>query len=323
MAIEMRQFGRTGMRVSALGFGAAEIGFENASDHVVDAIVGVALDTGINVIDTAAMYSDSEEKIGRALRGRRQQCLLFTKCGRFLPSRLSAAGLHLRLGMKLRQILGKADNAESLTWDPRALRWNIDESLVRLRTDWIDLIQLHSCSEDTLRRGEVIEVLQRARQAGKVRHIGYTGDGPAARYAIQCGQFEAVQVSINIADQDAIDLTVPLAQQQCMGVIAKRPIANALWRSPQRPESIHNQTYWDRLQELRYDFLQDERAFETAIRFTLSIPGIQTAIVGTTNPAHLRHHAEFAATGALDRHQFDRIRARWKAVASPDWVGQM
>ena len=321
MAIEMRPFGKTGLRVSALGLGTAELGIKNTDHHVVDRIVGLALDLGINVIDTAAQYSDSEHKLGRALRGRRERCLLFTKCGRSLPRGRSMAKLHLRLRRKLRNTLGKVEEAESLTWQPRALKWNIEESLVRLRTDWLDMVQLHTCSEDHLRRGDVIEVLQRARQAGKVRHIGYTGDGPAALYAVHCGQFDAVQVSINIADQDALGLLLPPARAQGLGVIAKRPIANSLWSSARRPE-FPNQAYWDRLQRLQYDFLQDGHAVGTALRFTLSVPGVHTAVVGTANPEHLRQNAEFAAAGALDRRQFEMIRARWTAVASPDWVGQ-
>jgi aryl-alcohol dehydrogenase-like predicted oxidoreductase len=175
--IKTHAFGTTGMQVGAIGFGAAEIGFERATDQTVDALLGAALDVGINVIDTAAMYADSEEKIGRALRGRRNQVLLFTKCGLCLPPRLSLTGFLLRSRRKLQRSMGFADRYESLDWYPRALEWNIEQSLRRLKTDYIDLIQLHSCSEETLRRGEVIEVLQRARKAGKVRHIGYSSAG--------------------------------------------------------------------------------------------------------------------------------------------------
>jgi aryl-alcohol dehydrogenase-like predicted oxidoreductase len=321
--MEMRAFGRTGMQVGVLGFGAAEIGFENTADPALDAVLGEALDAGLNVIDTAAMYLDSEEKIGRSLRGRRDRVLLFTKCGRFLAPRNSLTGLQVRVRRKLRRLMGRADEHESLDWHPRVLEWNIEQSLVRLKTDRIDLIQLHSCSEETLRRGEVIEVLQRARQAGKVRHIGYSGDGQAALYAVRCGHFEALQTSINIADQEALDLTVPLARQQGMGLIAKRPIANGLWRNVQRPETPHHRAYWDRLQELRYDCWQDDRTFETALRFTLSVPGVNTAIVGTTNLAHFRQNVKSAADGALQKDQFDAICARWKQVARPDWFGQM
>jgi hypothetical protein len=310
------------MQVGVLGFGAAEIGFENTADQIVDTMLGEALDMGLNVIDTAAMYLDSEEKLGRCLRGKRNQVLLFTKCGQHLAPRNTLVGSLVRLRHKLRRSTGGADALEGLAWHPRALQWNIDQSLLRLKTDRIDLLQLHTCSEATLRRGEVTEVLQRARQAGKVRHIGYSGDGQAALYAVQCGHFDALQTSVNVADQQALDLTIPLALEQGMGVIAKRPMANGLWRNPQRPEPADHHAYWDRLQALRHDALRNERSFETALRFTLSVTGVSTAIVGTTNLAHFRQNIQFAAAGALEKSQFDEIRARWKEVARPDWVGQ-
>jgi aryl-alcohol dehydrogenase-like predicted oxidoreductase len=321
--MEMRPFGRTGMRVSALGFGAAEIGFENTSDVIVDAMLGEALDCGLNVIDTAAMYETSEAKIGRALRGRRDQFLLFTKCGRKLAPRSTVAGFLPRLRGKLERAMGGAEERVSPDWHPRSLRWNIDQSLIRLQTDRIDLIQLHSCSEEILRRGDAIEVLERARDAGKVRHIGYSGDGPTALHAIQCGHFEALQTSISIADQEALDLTLPLASAQGMGLIAKRPIANALWRNPHRPEAVHLQAYWDRLQELCYDFLGGPRAAEIALRFTLSVAGVSTVIAGTTNVEHFRGNLKFATDGVLSDGEFDSIRSRWKEIARSDWVGQM
>jgi aryl-alcohol dehydrogenase-like predicted oxidoreductase len=322
-AIKRHAFGTTGMLVGAIGFGAAEIGFERATDQAVDALLGAALDVGINVIDTAAMYADSEEKIGRALLGRRNQVLLFTKCGLCLPPRLSLTGFFLRSHRKLRRSIGLADQYESLDWHPRALEWNIEQRLRRLKTDCVDLIQLHSCSEETLRQGEVIEVLHRARKAGKARHIGYSSNGNAGLYAIQCGQFEAVQISINIADQKPLDLALPLAIELGIAVIAKRPIANGLWRSIHRPDFVHHRAYWDRLQTLQYDFLQGERAFETALRFTLSVPGVHTAIIGTTNPAHVLQNAKYAATGCLNQDEFEMIRARWKQVAAPNWTDQM
>jgi aryl-alcohol dehydrogenase-like predicted oxidoreductase len=314
--MERRVFGRTGMQVGALGFGAGEIGSENTPYATVDKILGEAMDAGINVIDTAPLYSDSEEKIGRALQGRRDRFLLFTKCGRRLPRKSSWMGFWLRAKGKYGRWKDKTDPPQfrCAEWNPRVLEWNIEQSLRRLRTDRIDLVQLHSCSEDTLRQGDVIEVLQRVRQAGKVCHIGYSGDTKAALYAVRCGQFDSLQISISIADQEALDLTVPLAREQGMGVIAKRPIANALWRVP-RPENPYYQPYWDRLQELGYDFLQDGRDFEVALRFPLSVSGVHTVIAGTTNPVHFRQNAEFAAAGALEEDQFRAIRTRWKNVA--------
>ena len=314
--MERRAFGRTGMQVGVLGFGAGEIGSENTPFATVDRLIGEAADAGLNVIDTAPLYSDSEEKIGRALKGKRDKFLLFTKCGRRLPRKTSWTGFWLRAKNKYRRWKDKTDPPEfqSPNWNPRVLEWNIEQSLRRLKTDAIDLIQLHTCSEDTLRQGDVIEVLQKARQTGKVRHIGYSGDGAAALYVVRCGHFESLQTSINIADQEALDMTVPLALQQGMGVIAKRPIANALWRIP-RPENPYYQPYWDRLQLLQYDFLQDSRALELALRFPISVPGVHTMIVGTTKPAHFRQNLEFTNSGSLNEDQFKAIRSRWKNVA--------
>lgn len=316
-------FGATGMQVGAVGFGAAAIGFGGATDKTVDALLRMALDMGVNVIDTASMYADSEEKIGKALPGRRHEALIFTKCGLFAPPRFTIAGLALRLRRRFRHAFGLAYPYETLDWHPHALQWNIEQSLRRLRTDYIDLIQLHSCSEEILRQGDAIEVLHRAREAGKVRHIGYSTDGKAAPYAIACGQFEALQISLNIADQKSLDRLLPLAMQHGMGVIAKRPVANGLWMKSTRPDSIHHQAYWERLQKLRFDFLSSERAFETALRFTLSVPGVDTAIVGTTDPAHLLQNIEYAEAGHLDPAEFAMIRDRWKEVAEPDWTEQV
>lgn len=304
------------MQVGVLGFGAGEIGSENTPYPTVDEMLGQAIESGINVIDTAPLYSDSEEKLGQALQGRRDRFLLFTKCGRHLPRKSNWTGFSLRAKQRLRRWAQRADppESESPAWNPRVLEWNIEQSLRRLKTDWIDLIQLHGCSEETLRQGDVIDVLQKARQAGKVRHIGYSGDGKAALYAVQSGQFESLQISINLADQEALDRTVPLARQRGMGVIAKRPIANFLWKVP-RPDNPYYQSYWDRFQELQYDFLQEDRALEMALRFTLSIPGVHTMIVGTTKPAHLRQNVEFTAAGVLDENQYQAIRNRWRKVA--------
>ena len=252
------------------------------------------------MIDTAECYLGSEELIGRAVAGRRRDFFLFTKCGH--PEQP-----------------GVGD------WRPESLLASIERSLRRLQTDRLDLVQLHSCSEDELRQGDVIAALQEARRKGHTRYIGYSGDGAAARYAAGCGAFDTLQTSVSIADQEAIDLTLPPAREHNLGVIAKRPIANAAWRHAERPENAYHRPYWERLRRLDYEFLREgaETAAAVALRFTLGVPGVHTAIVGTARPGRWRENAALLGAGPLHDRDYEAIRARWRAVADAGWVGQV
>ncbi len=286
------------MQASILGFGGSEIGYQRVSARTVGRLLDGAIDAGLNVIDTAECYEDSETLIGKALGARRGQVHLFTKCGH-------AGGW------------GRAD------WRPASLLRSIERSLKRLATDRLDLIQLHSCSLAHLQKGDVIGALEQARARGWVRYVGYSGDGEAARYAIECGRFDTLQTSISIADQQALELTLPLARERGVGVIAKRPLANVAWRSARKPAESYYQDYWSRLRALDYDFLESDAAVATALRFTLSAPGVHTAIVGTTRPDRWSANAALLAAGPLPAEAIARIRARWRQVADASWEGQV
>ena len=297
--MEKRKLGRTDMNVSVLGFGGAEIGFEGATQETVTKLLDDALDAGLNVIDTAECYPGSEELIGQAVANRRKDFFLFTKCGHPV-------------------IYTDAD------WRPESLLMTIERSLRRLKTDCLDLVQLHSCTEDDLRKGDVITALQTARDKGWTRYIGYSGDNSAAKYAIECGAFDTLQTSISILDQSNIDVYMPLAAQKQIGVIVKRPIGNAVWRyKDQRPTLPYHQPYWDRMQKLKFDVLSGDPSLAAAIalRFTLSVPGVHTAIVGTTKPGRWRENAAVLAAGPLPPEQYEAIRNHWRSNAAPDWVG--
>ncbi len=298
--MERRRLGRTDMEASVLGFGGSEIGYERAGARTVARLLGAAIDAGLNVIDTAECYEDSETLIGSALGSRRNEIHLLTKCG------------HPRG-------YGRGD------WREASLLSSIERSLKRLRTDRVDLIQLHSCELADLRKGEAITALERARERGYARYIGYSGDGLAARYAIECGRFDTLQTSVSIADQEAIELTLPLAVKRGMGVIAKRPIANAAWRYARRPAEPYYQAYWSRLRALDYPFLRGgaEGAVATALRFTLAAPGVHTAIVGTKRPERWPENARLLEAGPLPAAEIERIRARWRDVAETSWTGEV
>ena len=259
--MEYRVMGRTGMKVSVLGFGGAEIGFESPDDADVVRLLQSALDEGLNIIDTAECYEDSEERIGRAVSKRRDDFHLFTK-------------------------VGHASGLEGGDWNPEMMARSIDRSLERLQTDRVDLVQLHTCSEEMLRQGDVIAVLQKARDEGKTRFIGYSGDNEAAKYAVECGAFDTLQTSVNVCDQRVLDLYLPQALDSGMGVIAKRPIANAAWRYDETlPQDHYHRTYQDRLRALDYAWTRDGApdAASIALRWTLAT-GVHTMIVGTRHP---------------------------------------
>jgi aryl-alcohol dehydrogenase-like predicted oxidoreductase len=311
MTIEYRVLGKTGLRVSTLGFGGSEIGYQAVAQKSVDQILNLALDAGVNVVDTAECYANGEQLIGKAIARRRAEVVLMTKCGH-----APISGSDSKTGV------AQPD------WDPAMLAESIDRSLKNLKTDHVDVMQFHSCTTDTLRDDRVVEVLTRSRDAGKARFIGYSGDSDDALYAVEMGIFDTLQISVSIADQEAIDRVLPRTLARGMGVIVKRPIANAAWRSGDRPpDDWYTRPYWDRLQALKYDFINfgngdADAAAAIALRFTLGTVGVHTAIVGTTRAERVAKNIGHAAAGPLLAAQYESIRSRWRAVARSDWTGQ-
>ncbi|HEX8289283.1 MAG TPA: aldo/keto reductase [Pyrinomonadaceae bacterium] len=295
--MEKRKFGKTDMEVSVLGFGGAEIG-QDITQEDVNELLNAAIDAGLNVIDTAAAYNASEKLIGEAVGKRRKEFYLFTKCGAL-------------------------DGFTRYDWSKKGVVETIESSLRNLKTDYLDIVQLHSCSSEELRRGDAIEGLQRAQEKGYTRYIGYSGDNDAAKTAIDLNVFDSLQTSVSIADQTPIDENIPLAVEKDLGIIAKRPIANAVWRFKEKPENSYYHEYWDRLQKLKFDFTSKsvELATAAALRFTLTIPGVDTAIVGTTRPTRWQENAGYVAEGNFSEDEYEEIRNRWRETADESWVG--
>lgn len=261
----MTTLGKTGLKVSRLGVGLAEIGtLSDAS--VAGQLLNAALDGGINFLDTAACYDSSEEWIGRTISHRRREYILATKAG------------HLTGGY------------EGKEWAAKTILDSIERSLLRMRTDYVDVVQLHSCSVDILERGEVIQALLDAKRAGKTRHIGYSGDHEAALWAIASGKFDMLQTTFNLVDQEARKELFPKARAQGMGIIVKRPIANAAWDAPTSTDKVR-EWYRQRAQAiLRIGPIlrAPEDPILLSLGFTLAHEEVDTAILGTRSPEHMR-----------------------------------
>ena len=295
--METRTLGQTDLNVTRLGFGGARIGYETMSADQSDRLLNGLLDMGVNFVDTAACYHDSEEQIGKVIGARREEYVLASKCG---------------------HVTGGATGKE---WSAEVIAHSVDRSLERLRTDRLDLLQLHSCSAEVLAEGEAVEAVRRAKEAGKVRYVGYSGDGEAAMKAIGMGVFSTLQTSYNVVDQDARLRVLPAARAAGMGVIAKRPLANAAFKTEASRYSYAD-VYWERSKSMAVPEGAPADGVELALRFCLSHESIDTAIAGTSRVENAEKNMEIIARGDLPEEvvaslceQFDR--------AGGDWTPQM
>ena len=248
--MEMRRLGRTEMKVSRLGVGLFQIGEMSVEKDSmkVDTLLGAALGKGLNFLDTAACYGKSESYLGSFVSTHREEFVLATKCG------------HL---------------AGALQGQP----WS---------ADLVNRLQIHSCDKATLEKGEIIDALLRARDTGKARFIGYSGDNEAAKFAVESGVFDTLQTSLNLVDQRALNSLLSLAKDKDMGVIIKRPVANMVWGA--EGASFGPGNYFQRQQVMRAGGkLPGDSAepTELALGFLFSHEQVDTAIVGTTNVDHL------------------------------------
>ena len=288
-----RELGTTGLRVSALGFGAGPLGDGRLDEHDVDALVRTALDLGVTFFDTAPSYGASEERLGRALAGRRGGVVLATKGGYGVP--------------------GTPD------WTGDVIRLGIEAALRRLCTDVIDVFLLHSCDAGTLMRDDIAHELAAAKTAGKIRAAGYSGENDALETAIASGRFDVVECSVSPFDRAVLGRHLSEARRRGVGVVAKRVLGNAAWRHASAPDAPDVRTYWERAQTLAID--PSPLGWpELCVRFSAFADGVDVALVGTANGAHLRAASEAIARGPLEPGLRARLDDAWKMHGS-SWPG--
>lgn len=302
--MEKVPLGKTGLEVSRLGVGLAEIGYELSKDEVDQAadVLNSALDAGINFLDTAACYSVSEELIGEAVSHRRDDFVLATKAG------------HVTGGYS-----GEA-------WSYQTVSDSVNRSLKRLKTDHLDIVQLHSCGIDVLEQGDCIRALQDAKAAGKLRHVSYSGDDEAAHWAVDSGLFDTLQTSFNLTEQGARSSgLLEKAEARGMGVIIKRPIGGGTWARARRGEDTprgYDDEYLRRAKKMADEGElpgEPDDPILLALGFTLAQPEVDVAIVGTKNPDHMKSNIrQIEEELPIDSAAIDELKKRWEKYGS-DW----
>jgi aryl-alcohol dehydrogenase-like predicted oxidoreductase len=297
--MEERKLGDTDLKVSRLGVGLSEIGSLSLDQADPAArVLNSALDNGINFFDTAACYGNSEELVGRSVAERRDEFFLSTKAGH-------AAG-------------GYSGRA----WTAETVRDSIERSLRRLRTDHVDVVHLHSCGVDVLERGDVIRALQDAKQSGKTRYIGYSGDNESAVWAVESDLFDTLQTSYNLVDQQARSRLFPPAEERGIGIIAKRPIANTAWGAETSPSSYAAE-YHRRAQIMAEEGLIPDAPDDPillALGFTLAHEAIDTAIVGTGNSEHMQANIRLVEQGLpIPEKAVEELQRRFDQLGT-DWT---
>ncbi len=283
-----RTLGRTGLEVTQLGFGAAERGLPDSADHDARAagVLHAALDAGVNLIDTAPDYGASEERIGRCVGHRRHEFYLATKCG----CNIDGDGNRLQPGH---------------LWTADRLRANIDQSLRRLGTDCVDLLQMHNPSVEDVERGGLIEALEEIRAAGKTRFIGVSSTHPHLAAFVASGAFDVFQIPYSALEREHEGMMQEAADAGA-GILVRGGISLG-HRADER-----RQATWEKagLEELaggmsRHEFI---------LRFTLSHPACHTTIVGTTSLDHMRSNLDAARSGPLPADLYAEARARLASI---------
>lgn len=288
-----RTLGRTGLEVTQLGYGAMELrgqriwGGRPCTDDQAKTILNAVLDAGINFVDTANDYGKSELYIGQYLSARRNEFFLATKCG----CHVEYAGDH--------------DNTPHV-WTRENLLRNIADSLLKMRTDYVDVLQLHNPDVESCERGGLVDVLRELRDSGAVRFIGCSSTSPHLKTYIDWGVFDVFQIPYSALERRHENL-ITAAAESGAGVIIRGGVARG------EPGSGLGQTdRWHTFEAAKLDELLEPGESRTAflLRFTLTHPHCHTTIVGTLNPAHLQENVAIAAKGALPADVYAEAKRR-------------
>jgi aryl-alcohol dehydrogenase-like predicted oxidoreductase len=297
-AIRFTRLGRSGLTVSTVGLGTNNFGYRLDADQST-AVIDAAIEEGITLFDTADSYGASEEVIGEALKGRRDQVVLATK-----------------FGSDLRGANGPDWGARG---SRRYIRRAVERSLRRLQTDWIDLYQLHRPDPQTPIE-ETLAALTELVREGKVRYIGSSNfagwqvaDAEWTARTTGAERFISAQNQYSLLDRRLEREVVPAATRFDVGILPYFPLASGFLtgkyrRGEEVPEGTRYQA-WNLKSQLtddRFDLLDKLEAFaaersvsvlDLAIGGLAAKPGVASVIAGATSPEQVRANVAAGAWG--------------------------
>ncbi len=300
-----RPLGRTGLNVTVVGFGALELRGEPRGRPVDEAdashLLNAVLDAGINLIDTSIDYGLSEERIGRHIAHRRDEYILASKCG-------------CPLDVDPRVVSGSTPH----DFSEKNIRAGVEQSLRRLRTDRLDLLQVHASPPvSALAEHRTIETMLALREEGKVRFLGMSGVLPHLQDHIALDAFDVFQVPYSVvAPRHAA--AVQRAGEAGAGVVVRGAVARgAVGGGGSLRGGDALRSVWDRAQ-LAELAEEGATAAELMLRYVLGHPHVSTVIIGTLNPDHLAANIAAIQRGPLPVAVHDDASRRVAGVLQQD-----
>ena len=302
--MKLRRLGNTQLLVSEIALGTVELGLDygipadgshlRPPESEAIRLLNHALDLGINFIDTARAYGNSEELIGKALHHRRGEYLLATKLCPLQAADLDAPDLSGRI------------------------RASVEKSLRMLQTDCIDLLMIHSAPIEVIERaGAILETLQTIQQAGHVRYVGASVYGDAGFAAVQRGGFDCLQIAYNALDRVAEKELLPAAASRGVGIVARSVLLKGAITSRYRDLPRSLQALKEAVQALEALARAAGMSLpEVAFRYVLG-SGV-VALCGTARSEELQAAVEYASRGPLApdlRREIAKIE-----IAEPLWL---
>ena len=323
-----REFGKTGWKVSEIGFGGARIGGLLAQDGGRTTslrTLAAALDAGINFYDTADMYAqgESEALIGKAFRKSRDKVFIASKGGYCLPAgkkiiqliKPFAKPIVRALGLKRSPVPLSAAGPIAQDFSPTYLRKAAEASLRRLQSDYMDLYQLHSPSREALASvmfQDALGTLAQLKTEGKIRHYGIALDfSDDARLCLDFEGVSSLQMPFGLLDMEASEGVFEDASKRGLGIIARACFGGGgLKDSLTEAELRAIEPKWERVLKIRKIAETFGRsALEVALQFSLRDPHISVNILGMRTPAHVAANLEYYSSRPLSDDEFQKLLA--------------